>query len=67
MADAAASTEFANDGEHQVLGCNTFWQGALNLDRHGLDGELGECLGGEDMFDFRGANTKGQGAEGTMG
>ena len=67
MAIATGRADFADDREHDVLGCHPKWQLAFYAHQHVLHFFSDKALGGQYVFDLRRANTVGQGAERAMG
>ena len=63
VALAAAGADLSDDGEDDVLGRRALGQGAVDRDRHGLEGGHRQGLGGEHVLDLAGADTEGQCAE----
>ena len=67
VALAAAGADLGDDGEDDVLGRRALGQGAVDRDRHGLEGGHRQRLGGEHVLDLAGADAEGQRAERAVG
>ena len=66
VALAAAGADLSDDSEDDVLRGRACGQGAVDRDRHGLEGGHRQGLGREHVLDLAGADTEGQCAEGTV-
>ena len=64
---AAGGADVADDGKDQVLGPDALAESSLDVELQGLGAALDQRLGGHHMLDLGGADTDGEGAEGTVG
>jgi hypothetical protein len=63
VAGAATDSDFSDDGENNVFCSDTVRTLAVHHDVHGFGFRLDESLGGENVFDFAGADTESESAE----
>ena len=67
MAGAAGGADPADDGEHDILGCDAEAEAALDADLHPLGRAQDQGLGSEDMLDLARADPESERAERAMG
>ncbi len=64
---AAPGADLADDGQHQVLRCDSRRQHPVDGDGHGFGPALRQGLGGEDVLDLARADPEGQGTKRAVG
>ena len=67
VAGSAIGPDLPNDAENKIFRRDSFRQGALNIDEHGLGLALGQALSRQNMLDLGSTHAKGQRAESTVG
>src|SRR6185369_662298 len=67
VAGAAVSRDLADEVENDVLRRNAAGQRTIDTELERFGKRWEQCLRGEDVFDFAGADAEGERAEGTVG
>ena len=67
VAGGACRADLGDDGEDEVFGGDVAGEAVCDGDAEGFGAFLPEGLGGEDVADFAGADSEGEGSEGAVG
>ena len=67
VALTAPGSDLGNHGQNNVLSSHPRFEGAFNVNGHGFKTRQRQGLGGHHVLNLRGADTKGQRSESTVG